>query len=256
MPEPFVILHVCAANACRSPIAEYLTRSALERRLGPRAGEQVTVGSAGVHATDGMPMEMGTAELLARRGVETGEFASQALSPDLIERADLVLTATRAHRPEVLRRHPPAARYTFTLAEFGRLASWLEQQDEPQTDTLPVHGRRLVAAIDALRRPVGVPPPAGQTAAARTTSTAADTAARARLPVAVLAGAPGTSGAELDLDDPSGGKQAGYDTLADLVEGALRPFLHVLCAGYEPPPAPKRRGLGRWFAHLPGHSTR
>ncbi|MEV0595070.1 hypothetical protein [Nonomuraea cavernae] len=113
----FRILFVCTANICRSPLAERLARSGL--------GPPFLVSSAGVRAEPGRPMAEPVRRLLLRMGGEPGGFVSRPLTPALMADADLVLTATTAHRAESVGLCPPAAARTFTIAEFGALSQAL-----------------------------------------------------------------------------------------------------------------------------------
>jgi protein-tyrosine-phosphatase len=53
------------------------------------------------------------------------QHSSQRLTADLIDAADLVLTAAREHRAEVVSMSAQARPKTFTVRQAGRLAQWL-----------------------------------------------------------------------------------------------------------------------------------
>lgn len=115
-PPAFKVLVVCIGNVCRSPVGERL----LAARL-PNA--RFAVSSAGVGAMVGYAMsKYASAELQGYGGDPTG-FAARQLTPDLIEDADLILTATRELRSQVLSEAPGALRRTFTILEFAALAT-------------------------------------------------------------------------------------------------------------------------------------
>ena len=107
------ILYVCTANICRSPSAAAL--------LADAQVPGVEVSSAGTMATAGAP-GCSVAPALAGR---YEQHRSQALTPDLLARADLVLTAAREHQRVVLELAPAARPRTFTIRQAGRLAQWL-----------------------------------------------------------------------------------------------------------------------------------
>lgn len=133
LPEnAFRILIVCTANICRSPMAEHLLRTALDRR--DRAARRIEVTSAGTRGFDGAPMDPPAAEQLRRLGGDPTEFRSRPLTGRLSEQADLILTATRAHRSFVLERVPRALRRTFTLREFAAAAAVVRQDQLGVTD--------------------------------------------------------------------------------------------------------------------------
>jgi protein-tyrosine phosphatase len=119
--ERFRILFVCAANVCRSVMAERLTRRALLDRPDGR-GLRFRVSSAGLSATTGEPAHPYTVAALARLGANASGFAARRLTADLLLDSDLVLTATQRHRDRAVAMLPAASRRIFTIREFVRLA--------------------------------------------------------------------------------------------------------------------------------------
>lgn len=182
-PSPFTILLVCTANICRSPMAEYLLRAALDRRsreqqsgkqqsaeqqgaeqqgAEQQSGDQpgggrsdcIQVVSAGTRGFDDAPMDPPAAEQLRRLGGDPSDFRSRSLTNQMCEQADLILTATRAHRAFVLERVPRALRRTFTLREFAEAAAMVRRgrPDAPElhdTVRLSAASRGAVTLTDA-----------------------------------------------------------------------------------------------------------
>jgi len=111
------ILFVCTGNVCRSPYLEWGLRGALVSTGSP----VVHVASAGVAPLAGHPMSRFFLERLGSRGIDASEFRARALNERQIDQADIVLTATRAHRQFVVRRLTSAATRTFTVLQFARL---------------------------------------------------------------------------------------------------------------------------------------
>lgn len=144
------ILHVCTANRCRSAIAERLMRDALP-------GE-VPVTSAGTRARPGEPIWPSAAAELDRRHVSSFGFASHPLEVALLRGADLVLTATRAHRDEVVAVHPGALRRTFTWRELAWLLSGLHRSE--LVGRTPMERLAELAPQAVARRGQLQPPPA------------------------------------------------------------------------------------------------
>jgi protein-tyrosine phosphatase len=125
--EPAAILVVCTGNVCRSPLMERLLVSRLDERLGARQRRrQIEVASAGTRALTGLPMTAEAASELLRCGGDPEGFVARQLMADMVNDADLVITATRAHRAEVVTLSPRATRYTFTALELARLLRDLE----------------------------------------------------------------------------------------------------------------------------------
>ena len=121
--EIFSILAVCTGNVCRSP--------AVERMLSSRLGPTVRVSSAGTDALVGQPISAPMAALLRDSGVKPDSFEACRLSEQMLKEADLVLPLTRAQRGLVVEVWPAAVRRTFTLREFARLVSRIDQSKLP-----------------------------------------------------------------------------------------------------------------------------
>jgi protein-tyrosine phosphatase len=143
MSEPFDLLFVCTGNICRSPTAELIAAN----RLSPR---RFQVHSAGTYGLAGYPIEPNAARPLAALGIACDEFRARRLTDDLVERADLVLTATRDHRGAVAATVPGAAGKTFTMREFARLTEGIDPASLAATD--PVDRARILVALAAERR--------------------------------------------------------------------------------------------------------
>jgi len=90
-------------------------------------GAEIVVHSAGVRAEDGKPMDESAAQELARLGGRVAGFLSRQLVDRYVHDADLVLTATKELRSQVLELVPSALRRTFTLTEFATLVDGAER---------------------------------------------------------------------------------------------------------------------------------
>ena len=137
----FTVLAVCTANICRSPMIEMLLRASL-------APDRFEVASAGVRGWDGKPMDASAAIELERLGHSAEGFRSQAIGSRLVDSADLILTATREHRSDVLALNPLALRRSFTLVEFAALTA-LVDGDTPAELVAQAAQRRSLAPADA-----------------------------------------------------------------------------------------------------------
>lgn len=114
-PPVFRVLVVCIGNVCRSPVGERLLAARLP-------ADRFAVSSAGVGAMVGYAMSKYAAAELEGYGGNSKGFAARQLVPEMIEEADLLLTATRDLRSQVLSETPGALRRTFTILEFAALA--------------------------------------------------------------------------------------------------------------------------------------
>lgn len=117
------ILVVCTGNVCRSPLVERLLRPALDQAFGPGG---VAVDSAGTGALVDAPMDERAAGVLRDLGGDPTGFVARQVSEPMVAGASLVLTATRAHRAAVVRLHPRALRYAFTVRELAVLVGQVD----------------------------------------------------------------------------------------------------------------------------------
>ncbi|MDT9680628.1 protein-tyrosine-phosphatase [Streptomyces sp. TRM76323] len=149
----FRILHVSTGNVCRSPITERLTRHALRDRIGDPAGCGLIVESAGTWGHEGAPMEANAETVLADFGADASGFVGRELIDEHVVRADLVLTATRDHRAQVISMGHSAGLRTFTLKEFTRLVRAIDPTTlpDPEADGVVARAHALVQAAAALR---------------------------------------------------------------------------------------------------------
>jgi protein-tyrosine phosphatase len=86
-------------------------------------GVPVRVSSAGTRALVGQPMSPEAASLSLDYGGAPSAHRARQLTPQLVEEADLILTATRDQRGEVVSLAPATSRHTFTLRQFARIAT-------------------------------------------------------------------------------------------------------------------------------------
>jgi len=144
------ILVVCTGNVCRSPY--------IHLRLAAELGEVgVEVASAGTGALVGRPVDPGSVALLDAVGVDSSAFRARQLTVDMIEDADLVLTATRAHRRAVVQEAPLGLRKTFALVDFADLVADVQPQEVDAARGRTVVSK-LVAAAGARRHLVHARP--------------------------------------------------------------------------------------------------
>ena len=90
------VLFICTGNTCRSPMAEGIARQLLENGAVEGVDSGLFIASAGVFASDGVPISPESADALARRGIQA-DIRSTRLTPEMIHKADLVLGMTASH---------------------------------------------------------------------------------------------------------------------------------------------------------------
>ncbi len=172
----FRVLFVCIGNVCRSPLGERL----LAHRL---TGSDIEVGSAGVGAMVGSPMNPDAAVHLEPYGATADGFAARQLTDRMVKDSDLILTATRAIRSRVLEDSPGALRRTFTVLEFAALLDVVEPGLEPGELVRVAAQERSRAALEEY----DIPDPYGRgeelhAAAAQAMATAVERIAKALAP--------------------------------------------------------------------------
>lgn len=140
---PARILTVCTGNICRSPFLERALQAELDQSWGTGA---VEVSSGGTGALSGHAMEDQARAHLESKGYAADGFLARDLTQSMIADADLVLTATRAHRGKVAMLHPKALRYVFAFREFAGLVSGLDESAvRIPSDSAREHIARVVA---------------------------------------------------------------------------------------------------------------
>jgi sulfate adenylyltransferase len=135
--DPIRLLFVCTANICRSPYLELRAR----QLLGLDSG--VEVSSAGTRGFDDSVVSDTMEAEFARWKTDTDAFRSRPVTAELLNRADLVLTAEASHRTQLLELQPTAFRKILTVGQFVETA-----RADPS-----LRGRDLIEAVERRRAP-------------------------------------------------------------------------------------------------------
>lgn len=77
------------------------------------------IASAGVYAQPGYPAAYFTLEVLNERGIELRDHRSKPVSPELMDRFNLVLTMEQGQKEALRLAFPQHARKIFLLSEMG-----------------------------------------------------------------------------------------------------------------------------------------
>lgn len=110
----YVIMFVCTGNTCRSPMAEGALRVLLEKE---RPGKFEVI-SSGTSAADGFPATEHAIEASKLWKSDISKHESQALTEELIGKADLILAMTPNHYRQLMTINPEAQSKYFLLRNF------------------------------------------------------------------------------------------------------------------------------------------
>jgi protein-tyrosine-phosphatase len=111
-----LILVVCTANICRSPMAACLLRRRL--KLVPQDVRPAVI-SAGTWAKAGQRAADGAIRAMRLRGLELEEHRSKIVTEELILVADLVIVMEEWHQEALRAEFPSVAERVFTLTELA-----------------------------------------------------------------------------------------------------------------------------------------
>jgi len=110
----YIIMFVCTGNTCRSPMAEGALRVLLEKEC-PGKFEVI---SSGTSASAGFSATEYAVEASKQWKSDISQHESQALTEELIDRADLILAMTPNHYRQLMTMNPDAQSKYFLLRNF------------------------------------------------------------------------------------------------------------------------------------------
>lgn len=139
------VLFVCSANQCRSPMAEVLFESLLEKRA-ERDGWRVE--SAGVWAYGGASATSNARLAMEKRSLDLSNHMSQPAERSLLKQFDVVIVMEHEHKTVLQADHPDLRERIYTLRE---LAGQQGDFKDPVGGSLPVYE----AAADELETLLG-----------------------------------------------------------------------------------------------------
>lgn len=161
--RPYRILTVCTGNICRSPMAEYILREAVD---GTDLSGRLEIASAGTTGWEaGNPMDPRARAVLEPRGIDTSSHRARAMTAQMLQDSDLILALDHDHvgplrelageaadRVHLLREFDPAAGEDLGIRDpwYGTDADFdtTEELIEAAVPGILEHARRELAAAD------------------------------------------------------------------------------------------------------------
>jgi tRNA threonylcarbamoyl adenosine modification protein (Sua5/YciO/YrdC/YwlC family) len=122
----YVILFVCTGNTCRSPMAAGLATTILSEKLGISPEQlhrrHIVIESAGLAAAHGLSASPEGVDVVKELGADISRHRSRSVTEDMLRRADVIYTMTKAHRAGVVAHLPSASDKTQVLDPEGDIA--------------------------------------------------------------------------------------------------------------------------------------
>lgn len=136
MSQPGLILTVCTANICRSPMAAALLQHALRAQSAPLRHWRVD--SAGVAARAGERVSENSVIALKKVGLDIADHRSQPLTAHLAREARVIFVMTESHRAMVELMFDPPPAHVYLLREY--MPSSADRQiADPYGGPLPIY---------------------------------------------------------------------------------------------------------------------
>ena len=116
------VLFVCTGNICRSPMGELLFPHFFHTT-------GIETDSAGTQGLIDSPIDPSSAKLMALDGIDSSQFRSKRLTPQLAMSSDLILCFTEHQRRKIVALAPRARSKTFLLSDFANLCRYFGQNN-------------------------------------------------------------------------------------------------------------------------------
>jgi len=156
-----MVLFVCTANVCRSPMAEYLCEKLLAERLrcpmDALEEHGIVVLSAGLVAGEGQSASANAAEVMSEYGIDLRNHRSLLLSETHVRFADFIFTMTRTHREKILSSwHNVDSRLSVLRTDGGDIIDPIGSSIAAYRACAEQIQKEIARRLDDIQREVGV----------------------------------------------------------------------------------------------------
>lgn len=138
------VLFVCTGNICRSPMGQYLFPLFFN-------DPDIEMDSAGTHGLQSNPIDPSSAQLLEADGIDSSDFRSKRLTPQLAQNADLILCFSRRQLRKIVEISPLSAKKTFMLNDFANICTYCNEQHIIQGNSLEERFQSVLSNTSLVR---------------------------------------------------------------------------------------------------------
>ena len=146
------ILVICSVNTARSRITEGYLRDLFSRN---NFDVEVTSGGISSHARDGMLISMDAKLVMNEIGIKLSDTALSIdlkKHPELIEKADLILTLTEKHKNEIHEFIDKDHKVIYTIKEFGGKSGDIEDPSMKEEIFKKVRDEIIESLMEGLKK--------------------------------------------------------------------------------------------------------
>ncbi|MFW9875727.1 MAG: low molecular weight protein arginine phosphatase [Candidatus Thorarchaeota archaeon] len=146
------VLIVCSVNTARSRIAEGFLKDFFSKN---KMDIEITSGGISSHARDGMLISMDAKLVMEEIGIKLSDTALSIdlkKYPEVIEKADLILTLTEKHKKEILEFIDKDHKDIYTIKEFGGKSGDIEDPSMKEEIFGKVRDEIIECLMEGLKR--------------------------------------------------------------------------------------------------------